>query len=326
MGDPTRATDTSGPIGLRRRLWELFEQRPTPDRRALWLDQALVWLILINVAAVILESVPSLSVRFETTFSVIDVVSVAIFTVEYLIRAWVSAEAAPDRPSLATRLAYLRSPMAVIDLLAILPFYLGGLVGVDLRMLRALRLLRILKITRYFSGIKVLTDVLKAEARPMAAALFVMFVLMLVASSAIYWAEHVAQPEAFGSIPASMWWTMVTLTTVGYGDVVPVTSLGRVMGIVIMLLGIGMVALPAGMLASRFSEELHKRREDFGREVDHMLDDGRLSGGEEDVLERLREMMSLSEDEAELILETRRTRLADTGHCPHCGKSLPPRG
>ncbi len=311
-------------MSTRRNLWALLEQRPTLDRRALVLDQALLWLILINVAAVILESLPSLAARYDAVFRLIDAASVAIFTVEYAARVWVSVEGAPGEPAGATRLRYMRSPMAVIDLLAILPFYLGSLVGVDLRMLRALRLLRILKITRYFSGIQVLIDVLKAELRPMAAALFVMFVLMLIASSAIYWAEHATQPDAFGSIPESMWWTMVTLTTVGYGDVVPITPLGRLMGVVIMLLGIGMVALPAGMLASRFSEELHKRREDFGREVDELLGDGRLSGRDADVLDHLRETLSLSEAEAKAILETRRARLTESANCPHCGKPLPP--
>jgi voltage-gated potassium channel len=156
----------------------------------------------------------------------------------------------------------------------------------------------------------------------MSAALMVMLILMVLASSGIYWAEHLAQPEVFRSIPASMWWTMVTLTTVGYGDVVPVTSLGRVMGAIIMLLGIGMVALPAGMLASRFSDELHQRREDFSREVDSMLEDGKLSGSESSSLEELRETLLLSEEEAEDILEEKRSRQANAAHCPHCGGAL----
>src|SRR5210317_1780672 len=264
----------------RLRMWRLLEERPTRDRRALLVDQLVLWLIVINVTAVILESEPSLSVRHLDLFHFINLFSVAVFSVEYVLRVWVSVEARPELSPLRARLRYMRSPMAIIDLLAILPFYLGTLLGIDLRMLRALRLLRILKLTRFFSGISVLTDVLRAEARPMGAALMVMMILMVLASSGIYWAEHLAQPEVFESIPASMWWTMVTLTTVGYGDVVPVTTVGRMMGAIIMLLGIGMVALPAGMLASRFSDALHQRREDFSREVDQMLEDGELSGSE----------------------------------------------
>jgi voltage-gated potassium channel len=306
----------------RQRLWRLLEDRPTRDRRALIIDQVILWLIVINITAVILESEPSLSVRHLELFFLVNIVSVAVFTVEYLLRVWVSVEAWPELSPLRARLRYMRSPMAVIDLLAILPFYLGTLLGIDLRMLRALRLLRILKLTRYFSGITVLTDVLRAEARPMGAALMVMLVLLILASSGIYWAEHLAQPEVFRSIPASMWWTMVTLTTVGYGDVVPVTTLGRLMGAIIMLLGIGMVALPAGMLASRFSDELHKRREDFSREVDHMLEDGKISGAESSSLEELRETLLLTEAEAENILEGKRSRQAAAPRCPHCGGAL----
>lgn len=294
------------------------------DRRTLVIDQFLLWLIVINIVAVILESVPSLSVSYQGTFRFINLSSVAIFTVEYLVRVWSSVEHSPGASALAARLRYMRTPMAIIDLVAILPFYLGSIFGIDLRILRTLRLLRILKLSRYFSGIQTLTRVLLAEARPMGAALFVMLVLMILASSGIYWAEHRAQPEAFRSIPASMWWTMVTLTTVGYGDIVPITPAGRLLGAIIMLLGIGMVALPAGMLASRFSEELHTRREDFSREVDSMLDDGQISGSEEDVLDDVRERLMLSEEEAAKIVRGQRERLDqhDAAFCPHCGKSL----
>jgi voltage-gated potassium channel len=319
----SQSVTTAGQASTRRRrLWQLIEERPTRDRQARIFDQVLMWVIIVNVTAIILESMPTLSVRYQALFVFINIVSVIVFTIEYVLRVWVAVEGAPDATPLRARLRYMRTPMAVIDFLAIAPFYLGSLLGVDLRMLRALRLLRILKLTRYFSGITVLYDVLRAEARPMSAALMVMLILMLMASTGIYWAEHLAQPDVFRSIPASMWWTMVTLTTVGYGDVVPITPLGRLMGAVIMLLGIGMVALPAGMLASRFSEELHQRREDFGREVDQMLEDGLLSRTESSALEELREELALSEEEAADILENRRSQQSDPGLCPHCGRPL----
>ena len=313
-------------MSTRRRIWQLLEVRPSQDRRTLLIDQFLLWLIVINVVAVILESVPSLSVSYQGTFHFINLFSVAVFTVEYVVRVWAAVEREPGASALATRARYMRTPMAIIDLLAILPFFLGGILGIDLRILRTLRLLRILKLSRYFSGIETLTRVLLAEARPMGAALFVMVVLMILASSGIYWAEHLAQPEAFRSIPASMWWTMVTLTTVGYGDVVPITPVGRLLGAVIMLLGIGMVALPAGMLASRFSEELHERREDFGREVDSMLDDGQISDSEEVALEDVRERLMLTEEEAAQIVRGQQERIdqQDGSYCPHCGKPLTP--
>jgi voltage-gated potassium channel len=149
------------------------------------------------------------------------------------------------------------SPLALIDLIVILPFFLGAIIGVDLRMLRALRLLRAFRLTRYANSMNLLLQVLRDEAPIISAALFVLLMLISVAASITYLAEYKAQPEAFGSIPHALWWAVVTMTTIGYGDVVPQTLVGRLCASVIGIISVGMVALPAGILASGFNEALH---------------------------------------------------------------------
>ena len=290
----------------RQRLFRILEGEGPSEPVGRAVNVGIVALILVNVAAVILESVGSLNARYGGLFWTVEVVSVAVFTVEYAARVWVSREA-------GGRLRYMLSPMALVDLVAILPFYLGFLVAADLRFLRALRLLRLFKLTRHFAAIGILADVMRAEARAFGAAILVMLILMVIAASGMHLVEHRAQPEAFGSIPAAMWWAMVTLTTVGYGDVTPITSMGKLIGAVIMVMGIGMVALPAGMLASRFSEELAKRRAKFRRHVGEAQRGGTVDAAEQAELEDLRLRLCLSRSDVEHML-------ADDGVCPTCGR------
>jgi voltage-gated potassium channel len=171
--------------------------------------------------------------------------------------------------------------------------------------------------------VNVVLDVLREEARSFGAAFLVLLVVLVLASSGIYLFEHQAQPEAFGSIPAAMWWAVATLTTVGYGDVTPITVGGKIFGAFITVVGIGMVALPAGILASGFSEHLHERRAAFGEKVDKALKNGIISDREESELERTRKELGLTHEEAAAILEqTRKHRQADQQTCPHCGRSM----
>jgi len=220
-----------------------------------FIDGFLIGLIILNVLAVILESVPSIEARFAAGFLWFERLSVAIFTIEYLIRLWSAVEESEDarKKPWRARLRHALRPLSLADLLAILPFYLSALVTIDLRMLRALRLLRVLKLSRYSTSIGLLLDALKSEARAIAAAVFVLSLLVLIAASFTYAAEHRVQPEAFGTIPDALWWAVITMTTVGFGDVVPITPFGKVIGSVNAVIGIGMVALPAGLLAAAFS-------------------------------------------------------------------------
>ncbi|MDF1735325.1 MAG: cyclic nucleotide-gated ion channel [Minwuia sp.] len=249
-------------VSLRHRTFEVVEEAAPGDRPSRLFDQFLIVLISLNIAAVVLETVPSLHDRFATGFLAFEVVSVVIFTVEYVIRIWV----APEHPSLKRhgpvvgRVRYALSIGALIDLVAFLPFYLAIFLGADLRVLRVLRLLRFLKLMRYSSALMTLQRVFYDERRALIASLLIMFGLLIISSTAIYHAERHAQPEDFGSIPAAMWWSLATLTTVGYGDIVPVTLYGKMIGGVVMLFGLGMFALPLGIIAMGFSQEVNQRQ------------------------------------------------------------------
>ena len=217
----------------------------------------IIALIILNAVAFAAETVDHLADRFATFFYLFNIFSVAVFSVEYLLRLW----SAIDIPMLSrmqpwkARLKFAARPIMLIDLFAVLPFYFQWLIPIDLRALRVLRLFRLLKLLRYSPALQTLGRVLAEEYRALLGALLVMLVLLLVASTGIYFLEQEAQPEKFGSIPASAWWAIATLTTVGYGDVAPVTPWGKVLGGVVMLLGVGMFALPIAIIASGFSLE-----------------------------------------------------------------------
>ena len=246
---------------LRARIFEVVESSSPDNGRARLFDSAMIVLIVANIVAVVLETVESLAAQHTTFFNVFEAVSVAIFTVEYVIRLWVSVEnkLLEDTHPVLGRLRYMRTLPALIDLAAILPFYLSFLVAIDLRFLRVLRLLRLLKLTRYSPALETFGAVLYSQRRPLLASAIVMIAMLLFASSFVYLLEHKAQPDAFGSIPEAMWWAMATLSTVGYGDVTPQTVGGRFFGGLVMVIGIGMFALPTGILATGFATELKKR-------------------------------------------------------------------
>lgn len=249
-------------IKIRRRLWEILEIAKHGDRLSRAFDLLITALIFLSIIAVIVESVPEIGRKYAGWFFWFELFSVGIFTLEYLGRAWACVQDVNYASPITGRLRYLRKPLAVIDLLAILPFYLP-LLGVDfrfLRVLRLMRLLRIFKLGRYYRAVQLIGDVLRSKKEELVLSSCVMGVLLLAASCLIYFLENGAQPESFPSIPAAMWWAIVTLTTVGYGDIYPVTMLGRFFGSIIALLGVGMVALPTGILGAGFVEVIQKRK------------------------------------------------------------------
>ncbi len=246
----------------KQRLYHILERGQPEDPLSQVVDWALILLIVANVAAAAAGTVEPLYERHKEAFWAFEVFSVAIFTVEYLCRLWVCTEhlSLSDHGPIKARLKFAVSPYSLIDLLAILPFYLALFVPTaDLRFLRVFRLLRLLKLTRYSPALATLWQVLVNERRALAAALLIMVILLIISSTAIYHVEHDVQPENFGSIPAAMWWAIATLTTVGYGDVVPLTGLGRAIGGLVMILGLAMFALPVGIIASGFATEIHRR-------------------------------------------------------------------
>jgi voltage-gated potassium channel len=288
-------------------------------------DTVLITLICLNVLAIMLESMEVIATAYRTELYLFEIFSVAVFTIEYFVRAWCVVEQPQGRYAHAVRgrLLYLMTPMALIDLLAVLPFYLAFLVAIDLRFLRVLRLLRVFKLTRYSSAMSILLSVIRQESKAFAAALFVLTLLIVMSASMIHVFEHEAQPEKFASIPHAMWWALITLTTVGYGDIVPITMGGKLFGAFISVIGIGMVALPAGILASGFSEKLHARRRDYEAKVEHALEDGVISAVEIEALREEQSSSGLSDEDARAILRrlitSRRGRIMS---CPNCGHVL----
>jgi voltage-gated potassium channel len=197
----------------------------------------------------------------------------------------------------------------------------------DTRILRILRLLRVFKLSRHFAVLGVLGTVLRNEAKTLLSAIFVMLILVVLSASGIYVVERDIQPNAFGSIPAAMWWATVTLTTVGYGDVVPVTVTGRLLGVFITVLGVGMAALPAGIIASGFTTELARRRERYEMTAKKILMDGDINSNERKRLAEKREELGLAKDDArQLLKKAALESMTAPGNevilCPHCGKPV----
>lgn len=221
-------------------------------------DWFIMGLIAANVVAVMLETVDPLASQYEALFRVFEQFTVVVFTIEYMGRIWSAVDHPEYDGIISGRLKFASRPLLIIDLLAILPFYLAFAgVTAELRFLRAFRLLRslrLLKLARYSESLQVLSIVFKRKKEDLAVAAFANVVLLVIASSLMYFVEHQSQPETFASIPQTLWWGVITLTTVGYGDTIPVTPLGQFLGAVTAVLGMGLFALPASILASGFLE------------------------------------------------------------------------
>jgi len=246
---------------LKKTVYSLLEPAPDDPPIEKVVNVALFSLIALNVAAVVLETVPDLRQEYGRAFRLFDDVSVIVFSLELALRVW-SSPSEPRYAGPGGRMRFLRTPLAIVDVLAILPWYLPWAMAVDarmLRMLRLVRLLRIFKLARYSEALRTLGSILRERRAELGITAMFGTMLLLASSSVMYAIEHDAQPEAFASIPAAMWWGCVTLTTVGYGDVYPITPLGRIAGAVIQIVGVGLFALPAGILAGGFASHLEER-------------------------------------------------------------------
>jgi voltage-gated potassium channel len=247
----------------KRRAYEIVERADEDDRTSRIFDTVIVSLIGLNLLAMALETLAPLRERAGGAFDNFETVSVAIFIAEYFVRVWSCTEHPAYTHPIRGRLRFAVSPLVLVDLVAILPFFIPMFVQLDLRFARTLRLFRLfrlIKLSRYSESMAIIGSALRSRREVLLSTVFVAFILLFIVSSMMYLAERDAQPELFSSIPAAMWWGMVTLTTVGYGDVVPVTALGRVFGAIVALLGIGLFALPAGILGSAFVDEIERRR------------------------------------------------------------------
>jgi voltage-gated potassium channel len=248
---------------IRHRLYQILEQGPVGDRASRLVGRLLVALIIINLAAMTLESVPSLAARYHALFELIEICSLVLFSAEYWLRIWVAAEHAPHmRLSPAqTRLRFAFSFDGLVDLLAVLPFWAALFFTADLRFLLVFRTVRFLKLVRHSTAMRSLFDAIYSERRALLGSLVILAGTTMIAASTMYLVERDVQPDKFGTIPDAMWWAIVTLGTVGYGDTVPITVPGKLVAGVTILFGLMMVALPVGIIASAFANVI--RRRDF---------------------------------------------------------------
>lgn len=264
--------------------------------------------VMISVMAVIVESVHSINYLLHMELIVIDALAVGIFTAEYCLRLYCCVEDPRFASPIKGRIRQAKSPSMVIDLLAIVPFFLEALLHhlIDLRFLRIFRLMRLLKLTRYTGATATLAKVIAREWPVMAAAAFIMVLLVILTASLGYLFEHEAQPEKFENIPQSIYWAVITLASVGYGDISPVTPAGRVITIVLALIGIGIFAIPAALLSSAFSDQLHKERDALKQELFEMLADGKISDAEAEIINREAKRLHLSAEDVEVLIEQAR--------------------
>ena len=298
---------------LQANVLRILEPAKLGDRTSKIWDLSLFGLVVLNLIAVALESVPTLQNNYGSWFYNFEIFSVIIFTVEYVSRVW-SAPAKRDHEhgetGLKARMRYIFSFYGIIDLVAILPFYIQAFFpGLDLRVLRALRLLRILKLNHYNSALDDLFGAILEEKKSFLTTLYIFSVAFVLSSSLIYYAEHKVQPEAFRSIPDAMYWSIITLTTVGYGDVSPITVFGKSIAAITAIFGVVVVALLTGIVANSFNAQMDRRKVIFEDQVRNALLDGVLDSDEEASLDDLRKKFGMSKLQADaLINHVKKTR------------------
>ena len=293
-------------LKIQKRTSQLLSKGNVADKPSQYVDMILFILIVLNIGAVCLESVKHIGNEYKVAFNAFEFFSVVIFSIEYVLRVW-SAPARNDlgnSTNIIKRMKYIFSFTGLIDFLAIipsiLPYFFGGL---DLRWLRVLRLLRLLKISNYSSALEDFFSAIKADWRSFSAALYLMVIALFLSSAMMYIAEHDSQPEKFSSIPETMWWGLITLTTVGYGDVSPVTPLGKIIGAFTAIMGVCTVALLTGIVASAFANQRAQKAAILEAEISQALSDGVISDDEAQKIEKLRKELNLSPEHSKSLVD-----------------------
>jgi voltage-gated potassium channel Kch len=268
-------------------------------------DTFIVIWVIVSVLAVILESVHSIHYLLSLEFLILDAIAVSVFTIEYCLRLYCCVEEPGYKKAVSGRLKLAKSTSAIIDLLAIAPFFLEVFLHhlFDLRFMRVFRLLRLLKLTRYTGATTSLSKVIVREWPVMAASAFIMLLLVVMTASLGYLFEHEAQPEKFENIPQSIYWAVITLASVGYGDISPITPAGRAMTIVLAFIGIGIFAIPAALLSSAFSDQLKMDRESLVNKLFDMLADGDIDEEEAKYIKSEAKRLHLSDDEVKVLID-----------------------
>jgi voltage-gated potassium channel len=309
----------SGNGDLRRQLATIFEDEEPRGLTTRLFNSALALLIVVNVSCVILESVEPIRKHFALTFELFEHASTAIFAVEYGLRVWTCVDFHDPRyrDALWGRLQYMRSFFALVDLVAVLPAVIGFFGAADLRVLRLLRLLRMLKLIRHSTTFGLLFAVLRDERQSITALLFVLLLTVTISGSLMFMIENEVQPEVFSSIPVAMWWAIETLTTVGYGDIVPMTIAGRIIGGCVSIIGIGTLALFSGLITVGFLDQLKVYREH------HPKTTVLLAGKSIVIAKDLSAHVGEAADGTEQVnSEHGRGLTKQHGICPHCGGAI----
>ena len=277
-------------------------------------DLFIIFWVLVSVLSVLLETVESVHYILAMEFAVLDSIAVAVFTTEYLMRMYSCVEDPKYQSAYAGRAKYGFTLGALIDLLAVLPFFLEALLHhlFDLRFLRIFRMLRLLKLTRFSDATKLVWDGIKREAGTIGASFFVLLLVIILCGSIGYLLEHAAQPDKFESIPGAIYWSVITLSSVGYGDISPVTPLGRFITSLMALLGIALVAIPSGILSAAFTDQLRIERESIGGKIAAMMEDDNIDEGEKALLEADARRLHITDLELnQMIKSAQRSRLMD---------------
>lgn len=248
---------------VKTQVYEIIESRILDHPLGRLIAGALVFLIILNVIAAVLETDVSMYQAYGSVFDLLAAFSVVVFTVEYVIRVWCCTENPLYRDPVRGRLKYMATPVALIDLACVLPFFLAPFLAATpgvVQFIRFLRIFWILKMNHYSRALKTFGRVFAAKRGEIFMGFFIMLVILILGSAMIYFAEHDAQPQKFSSVIASLWWGIETMATIGYGDMVPVTPLGKIIAAIVALAGVGLFALPAGIFASGFVEEIHRKK------------------------------------------------------------------
>ena len=250
---------------IKKRVFEIIGKAEDGDKASQIFDWSIMALIALSIISIILESFASIYDKYHPVFQVFEIITVVVFTIEYLLRIWTADLLYPE--SKHPRLKYVFSVMAIIDLLAILPFYVP-FISADLRFLRMMRLLRlfrllrVFKLGRYFEALQIIVKVIKTSGPQLIMSVAICFFVMLFSAIIMYTVENPVQPEQFPNVISSLWWAICTLTTVGYGDVYPITHIGRFFASLISLVGIGIIAIPTGIIAAGFNQVITREKKE----------------------------------------------------------------
>lgn len=281
---------------IRRRIMQILDKGDQNDKPSLWCDRIITLVILLSVGEVILESVDFIGNTFGNELKAFETFAIIFFSIEFLLRFWSSGSRYKDS-DWKGRKEYVMSFHGLIDLISILPFYFQFLApGLNLIILRILRLTRLLKLSHYSTALEDLAAAIYAERRSFSAVLYLLSIAIVASSSLMYYAEAAVQPDKLASIPHAIYWSIITLTTVGYGDVSPITVAGKIIAAVTAFLGVATLAIFSGIVATSFSNQLARKKAIYERQLRESLSDGILDEKEVQLLESLQSEFGLSDE------------------------------